>query len=191
MKNKYTFLAIDDDPEDLKILKRYLEKLPGFEVDFIGINDVEGALSALNGFQVDLIFVDYLLSGSTGIDALKEIREAGYYHPVILLTGQESLEVAIEAIRAGVADYLFKNSLQSFDLLRAITNALEKADLKEQIKTLSGLLPVCAWCKKIADDDGTWHPLEVYIHNHSEAEFTHGICPECSTKMTGDFTKKK
>lgn len=49
----------------------------------------------------------------------------------------------------------------------------------KEIKTLSGLLPVCAWCKKIRDDNGYWKMLEVYVTEHSNAEFSHGICPEC------------
>lgn len=52
-----------------------------------------------------------------------------------------------------------------------------------QIKTLSGLLPICMHCKRIRDDKGYWNQLELYIHQHSNAEFSHGICPECSKKL--------
>ena len=56
------------------------------------------------------------------------------------------------------------------------------------IKTLSGLVPICAWCgKKIQAEDGEWVRIEAYIEKHSEAEFTHGICPDCLTK----FKEKK
>jgi hypothetical protein len=48
-----------------------------------------------------------------------------------------------------------------------------------QVRVLSGLLPICAWCKKVRDDAGYWKQIEAYIHDHSEAEFTHGICPDC------------
>ena len=51
---------------------------------------------------------------------------------------------------------------------------------------LSGLLPICAACKKIRDSDGKWHVLESYIHHHSKARFTHGMCPECVVKWYGD-----
>ena len=59
---------------------------------------------------------------------------------------------------------------------------LDITELKQtiaRINTLSGLLPICASCKKIRDDKGYWNRLEAYIQDHSEAEFTHGICPEC------------
>jgi hypothetical protein len=63
------------------------------------------------------------------------------------------------------------------------------AELQEalsKIKTLRGLIPICAWCKKIRDDKGYWSRLETYISEHSEADFTHGICPDCATKLKTD-----
>ncbi len=57
----------------------------------------------------------------------------------------------------------------------------------EQVKTLSGLLPICASCKKIRDDKGYWNQIELYIHEHSEAEFSHGLCPDCAKKMYPDI----
>ncbi len=51
------------------------------------------------------------------------------------------------------------------------------------VKTLTGLLPICTSCKKIRDDQGCWNQLEIYIREHSEAEFTHGLCPECIKKF--------
>jgi len=51
------------------------------------------------------------------------------------------------------------------------------------IKTLRGLLPICASCKKIRDDNGYWHQIETYIRVHSEADFSHGICPECKIRL--------
>jgi ligand-binding sensor domain-containing protein len=59
-----------------------------------------------------------------------------------------------------------------------------------QIKILGGLIPICANCKKIRDDKGYWNQLEKYLKDHSEAEFTHGICPECKEKLYGDYLRK-
>jgi hypothetical protein len=72
-------------------------------------------------------------------------------------------------------------------LVRERTSALEKtnAELTEalaNVQTLSGLIPICAGCKKIRDDRGYWDQVESYITKHSDAKFTHGICPECSRK---------
>jgi PAS domain S-box-containing protein len=55
----------------------------------------------------------------------------------------------------------------------------------EEIRTLSGLLPICAWCKKIRDDKGYWTLLESYIEKHSHASFSHSLCPECCERMYG------
>lgn len=57
----------------------------------------------------------------------------------------------------------------------------------EKVKILSGLIPICAWCKKIRDDQGYWQQVETYITQHSEASFTHGICPECKREMDKDI----
>ncbi len=62
---------------------------------------------------------------------------------------------------------------------------LEKA--RKEIKVLSGLLPICAHCKSIRDESGEWNNMESYIDRHSEAEFSHGICPECAKKYYGEY----
>lgn len=64
-------------------------------------------------------------------------------------------------------------------------------DAMSHIKTLSGLLPMCAWCKKIRNDKGYWEQLDVYIREHSEADFTHGICPECMKDVTREEPAEK
>jgi cell division protein FtsL len=59
------------------------------------------------------------------------------------------------------------------------------ADLKKmisEVKTLTGLLPICSWCKKIRDDQGYWSQIEKYVKSHSTADFSHSICPECAQK---------
>ncbi|MBW2410658.1 MAG: PAS domain S-box protein [Deltaproteobacteria bacterium] len=66
-------------------------------------------------------------------------------------------------------------------LINKLQNALNK------IKTLSGIIPICASCKKIRDDKGYWNQLENYINEHSEAHFSHGICPECAEKLYPDL----
>jgi len=57
------------------------------------------------------------------------------------------------------------------------------AEALEKVKTLHGLLPICAWCKRIRDDQGYWSQVEAYMHAHTGADFTHGICPDCLEKM--------
>ena len=62
---------------------------------------------------------------------------------------------------------------------------LELEEALAKVKTLRGLLPMCAWCKKIRDDGGYWKEVETYISANSEADFSHGICPDCAQKVEG------
>jgi hypothetical protein len=60
----------------------------------------------------------------------------------------------------------------------------------EQVKTLKGMLPICSSCKKIRDDKGYWQDVAVYVREHSEAEFSHGICPECMERLYPEYPRK-
>jgi PAS domain S-box-containing protein len=85
---------------------------------------------------------------------------------------------------------------------RDITERIEIEEEQEQlisdlrnalatIKTLKGLIPVCAWCKKVRDDEGYWESIEDYIRNHSDADFTHGICPSCLEAVEKEHDDKE
>ncbi|MFC1651043.1 PAS domain S-box protein [Candidatus Latescibacterota bacterium] len=87
-------------------------------------------------------------------------------------------------------DYL----LILIDVTERINTEREKKHLLDEfkeiltgIKMLSGILPICSKCKKIRSSDGYWEQLEMYIRRHSEAEFTHGICPDCAKELYPEF----
>jgi hypothetical protein len=105
-------------------------------------------------------------------------------------------------------NYLVRHLLTAFTRSRELTRELETdiaervqaekereklihelEDALARVKTLSGLLPICASCKRIRDDGGEWHELEVYVRDHSDADFSHGICPECADKLYPGFFK--
>jgi PAS domain S-box-containing protein len=65
----------------------------------------------------------------------------------------------------------------------------ESANAK--LRTLTGMLPICASCKMIRDDEGRWHAVEVYVRERSDADFTHGICPQCTTKLYPEYEPEK
>ncbi len=86
--------------------------------------------------------------------------------------------------KADLIDYIVEGKRVEEErekLIRQLQDALAS------IKTLSGLLPICANCKKIRDDKGYWHSVETYVSQHSEVDFTHGICPVCVDKLYGDL----
>jgi hypothetical protein len=72
------------------------------------------------------------------------------------------------------------NDRQRFAALRQQRRAHDTAmAAMEEVRVLRGLLPICAWCRRIHEDDGSWQQFETYVANHTQAEFTHGICPDC------------
>ena len=75
----------------------------------------------------------------------------------------------------------------TIDQLESRTNQLQKA--YSEVKTLKGMLPICTKCKKIRDDKGYWDQIESYIKKHSEAEFSHSICPECAAEINAELDK--
>ncbi len=76
-------------------------------------------------------------------------------------------------------------SKRAEESLREKMGELQKAF--DQIKTLRGIVPICSSCKKIRDDKGYWEQVEIYVRDHSEAQFTHGICPECIKKLYPEY----
>jgi len=89
--------------------------------------------------------------------------------------------------KAGLVDYIAALKQAEEERERLIQQLQEAL---ANIKALSGLLPICYSCKQIRDDKGYWNQIETYIHDHSDAQFTHGICPECATKLYPDYVKK-
>lgn len=149
--------------------------------------------------QPNVVLMDLEMPDMDGIEAARLIQK---HHPtpVVVLTAYETEELVEQASAAGVGAYLVKPP-DARKLDRAIRIAMARfKDLMElrrlnaelqaalaQVKTLRGLLPICANCKKIRNDEGYWQDVAVYIQAHSEAEFTHGICPECARKLYPEF----
>lgn len=111
-----------------------------------------------------------------------------------LIRHREKLEELIEARTRDLKNAYTKLQEENMERKKAeeekeeIIVKLQEALAK--VKTLSGMLPICASCKKVRDDDGYWHQVEVYIRDHSEAQFSHGICPECMKELYPKFMSK-
>jgi YesN/AraC family two-component response regulator len=135
-----------------------------------------------------------MMPGMNGFEVCKRLKQSVETRdiPVIFLTAMSETENILEGFESGSVDYVTK-PFQASELLARVRTHLElkrahdhekllvrelRAAL-EKVKTLSGLLPICACCKKIRNDDGYWDQLEFYIQQHSEAEFSHGLCPDC------------
>jgi CRP-like cAMP-binding protein len=97
---------------------------------------------------------------------------------VVALTHTETLSLG----QAGFYQALAKCPSMALELLRTLSQRVRAME-KALTRTLGGLLPICASCKSIRCGDDVWQPIEKYIENHSEADFTHGICPECARRF--------
>lgn len=198
-------LLVEDDEDDYIIVRDLLLEIDaeGFRLDWVSTYDA--AIRAMVQNQHDVYLVDYVLGQHNGLKLLNEALEGGCKAPIILLTGRGDREVDMAAMRAGAADYLDKSQINPPLLERFIRYAIERkraADERERlvfelqealdrVKQLSGMLPICASCKKIRDDKGYWKQIETYIRDHSEADFSHSICPECAKGLYTEVQKDK
>jgi hypothetical protein len=104
-----------------------------------------------------------------------------YYYvmfwPVPLTVYDASINTVIRILVLGGAAFLVSRT------------ARQTQELAKRVNILEGILPVCSFCKKIRDQQGHWHSMESFITERSEAQFTHGFCPECGERHYGDFLK--
>lgn len=105
------------------------------------------------------------------------------------------LLVAILVEKTGDVMYSGLNAVDRLLVLSVValvTHRLSESmkHLKVEVKVLEGMIPICSNCKKIRDKDGEWQSLEKYLGEHSQAEFTHGICPDCRKLLYGEYLGK-
>jgi len=131
MDTKIKIQAIDEDGDDLRFLEELLWEIPNTHVTFQGFKHLDAALEALEEEPGNLLFLEYVLGAKTGIEAFHEIQELGYRNPVILLTGHGNEQIAVRAMKAGLADYVTKSTLNVSTVQRVISNALEKHALRQ------------------------------------------------------------
>jgi len=185
-------LIADDDPVLRHALKSHLRAWKYRSV--MAVNGDE-ALHRLQQPDPPLLaIVDWNMPGIDGIDLCQRIRAtpalASMY--VILLTGNQDQKDVVAGLESGADDYVTKPF--SWDELRArvrigsrivglqqalATRVEELQTALANVKRLSGLLPICAYCKRIRNNQDYWMQVERYLAEHSDAEFSHGICPDC------------
>jgi phosphoserine phosphatase RsbU/P len=152
-----------------------------------------------------MAILDWMMPEMDGIEVCRRVRTLPTPHPpyIILLTARGAREDIVRGLKAGADDYLAKPYDAGELLARlgvgkrmlAIQDQLadkigELQEALERIKTLRGIVPICAKCKNIRNDAGYWQQVEVYVREHTEAEFSHGLCPECMKVLYPDFCNK-
>ena len=190
-------LVVDDDPTVRALLVRTLAPL-GHRLDVAG--DGAEALRRWQAVHHSLVVTDWLMPGLDGPALCQHIRRAPEpdYTYVIMVTACDRHQDIVAGLAAGADDYVAKPfhceellmrvraGLRVIGLegeLRAKVAALQAA--LDRVRTLEGLLPICAHCKQIRDAQGNWHPLEAYIQERTDALFSHGVCPRCLTEHFG------
>jgi hypothetical protein len=118
----------------------------------------------------------------------KKLDRLILHSSVIVATLALSLMTAIGLLLVKENKVIFERK-QAEQKRESLILELQKA--LSEVKTLSGLLPFCASCKKVRDDKGYWRQVETYIHQHTNAKVTHGICPDCAKKLYGEFLEDK
>jgi len=185
-------LIAEDDATSRIVLDTVLRKW-GYEV-VCASDGNEAWMLSQESDAPKLLILDWMMPGVDGIEICRRIRQNAKSDPpyVILLTSLGRKEDILTGFEAGADDYVTKPFDR--DELRARVNAgvriLElqsamKARVTElegalaHIRTLQGILPICMHCHKIRNDQESWERLESYLQHHSDAQFSHSLCPEC------------
>ncbi len=197
MSTPIRILLVEDNPGDARLVRELLKEDSAFPYELIHVETFVKAAEALGQGPADVVLLDFSLPDGQGVRLLQNVADVDPNVPIIIFTGLDDENLGLEAVREGAQDYLVKGQIDGRLLIRTIRYAIERKrmqiereklfaelqDLFRQVKTLRGLLPMCAWCKKIRDDEGEWVALETYIAEHSTADVSHGICPDCAAKV--------
>src|SRR5256885_5940249 len=195
-------LIVDDSPDIRCALQLILESA-GYQPILLAESaheafqrlGLDGAGAPAEG--IELVLMDIMMPEIDGVEACRRIKADKRYQdlPVLMVTAMKAGAFLETAFAAGAVDYVTK-PISQLELLTRLSSALKltremdrrKAREKEleqalqEIKVLRGILPICSRCKKIRDEHGQWQSVESYIKGHSEADFSHLICPECLDK---------
>jgi AmiR/NasT family two-component response regulator len=191
-------LLVEDDPTTSLFVATVL-RTEGYRVAGTAASGAE-AIALTQAERPDLVLMDVELAGEMdGIDAAYAIRE-GTGSPIVFLTSHTDPAVLDRARTVEPHGYLLK-PLDPRSLRPAIEMALHKHRMERErqdlidrlekalaeVEQLRGLFPICAWCKKVRDDEGYWDSIEGYLAKHLNTQYTHGICQDCAKKLEADL----
>jgi DNA-binding response OmpR family regulator len=209
VNKKSCILIVDDDQTNIQVLEKALIG----EYDIISAHNGYDALRLVKETHPHLILLDVMMPDLSGFDVCRVIKSEETFSdiPIIFLTAMDSIAGEIAGIELGGLDYLSKPF--NLDVLKLrVRNHIalkersdqvkeqrdllscQKAELEEalsRVKQLEGIISICMYCKKIKNDPNNWQQLESYISAHSEAKFSHGICPACVDEQLDLVLKMK
>jgi phosphoserine phosphatase RsbU/P len=193
-------LVADDDRVSAEVLSRTLIPL---KFDVKVVRDGAQAWDALREFgEPSLAILDWMMPFIDGPDVCRLVRQEPNQAPtyLILLTSRQKREDVVEGLDAGADDYLIK-PFDPSELMARVRVGRRVLDLQQglaarvkelqealaQVKQLSGLLPICSYCKSIRSDKNYWQQVDTYLMQHADAKFTHSICPTCFATISKEL----
>lgn len=214
-KSNGDILIVDDSKSDLKMLTQIVTEA-GYKVR--PATSGELALKSIGVKLPDLILLDIKMPGMDGIEVCNRLKSDSRAKkiPIIFLSAYGESELKVKALESGGNDYvtkpfeaaeivarikihceLYKLQQKLLARTKSLKREIKKRkkvdkSLKEALtKVLSGFIPICASCKKIRDDEDSWDTVEKYVENHSEAVFSHGLCPDCMKTIYPEIYEKE
>ena len=181
MDSKPLVHIVEDDSSTRRLLEN-LTSLLGYKVESYADGSEAWDAFALNHPQI--VISDWKMPGKDGLELCRRLREshADTYTYFILVTAQRRSRANMEtALEAGVDDFL-KKPIGSEEIWNRLRVAGRILSFNRQVKTLESLIPICAYCKKVRNDDDLWEQIEQYVNERTGADFTHSICPPCMDK---------
>lgn len=194
-EDKPIVMIVDDAAENLRIIVELLKD----DYRLIPLKSGKTALEKLAQDPLpDLLLLDIVMPEMDGYELCARIKADPRTEeiPVIFITAVSEVMDDAKAFELGAVDYVPKPFNPMTVKARVNTHIKLSRTLKElqnahkDILTLSGLIPICASCKKIRDDKGFWNQVENYIGDRSSVRFSHGICPDCVDRFYPMFSKK-
>src|SRR5262249_40217165 len=185
-------LVAEDDPVSRRMLEVLLPRW-GYEVR-VAADGLTAWQALQENDRPQLAILDWMMPGMDGVEVCRQVRAMPVGEPIylLLLTAKGGTEDIVAGLEAGADDYMTKPFERAelrarlrvgqriLDLQTSLAERVkELSDSLAREKKLEGLLPICAYCKKIRDDQNYWQKVELFISAHSRAQFSHGICPSC------------
>jgi CheY-like chemotaxis protein len=187
-------LLVDDNPTNLQVLFQTLE---GRGLEMLVARSGEEAIEVARAAEPGLILLDVMMPGIDGFETCRRLKEdeATRDAAVIFMSALTETKDKVRGLDLGAVDYITKpfaadeviarvqTHLTIQRLRRQLARRVEELEAAlAEVRALSGLLPICAYCKRIRDGRDYWHAVESYLAEHSDATFSHGVCPDCFEK---------
>ncbi|MDI6761884.1 MAG: response regulator transcription factor [Thermodesulfobacteriota bacterium] len=193
---KMKVLIAEDDPVFCRLIETKLVKW-GYET-VVTHNGIEAWEVLKREDAPPLAILDWMMPDMDGAEVCGKARESSQIRPayIILLTAKDRSEDITKGLQAGADDYItkpfddeefqarIKVGVRVVRLQRLLSDRVTELEASlRRVKQLQGLLPICSYCKNIRNDQNYWQKVESYISEHTEVQFTHGICPECFQRI--------